>query len=113
MTDRRRRLVEGYGRKVAVGLLGGMLVAAGLVLMVLPGPGIAVALLGLAVLAREFSWAKRALQWSRSRYRVVMARIRRARAERTRRHAGRVDGAGRGAGAHGTATDRHGDRTAV
>jgi hypothetical protein len=34
-------------------------------MLVLPGPGIAVILLGLVVLAREFSWARRVLAWAR------------------------------------------------
>lgn len=88
---RRQHLLERYGRKVAIGVLGGLLVVAGLALMVLPGPGIAVSFLGLAVLAREFSWAKRANLWARSRFRSVVAKARRARAERARRRAGRVD----------------------
>jgi Putative transmembrane protein (PGPGW) len=34
---------------------------------VLPGPGIAVILLGLVVLSAEFQWAKRVLDWARQR----------------------------------------------
>jgi Putative transmembrane protein (PGPGW) len=33
----------------------------GAALLVLPGPGIAVVLLGLAILATEFTWAKRSM----------------------------------------------------
>lgn len=91
MDGRRQALIEKYGRKVLVGVLGGLLVVAGLAMMVLPGPGIAVSFLGLAVLAREFSWAKQAHRWTRSRFRSAVAKARRARAERARRRAGRVD----------------------
>ena len=41
--------------------LGGTLIVAGLALMVLPGPGIAVLFLGLTVLSWEFPAAKRLL----------------------------------------------------
>jgi len=48
-------------RRVAVALAGGTLLAVGLLLLVLPGPGTPVLLAGLAVLATEFTWAGRAL----------------------------------------------------
>jgi hypothetical protein len=48
-------------RRVLVLALGGTLIAAGLALMVLPGPGIAVLFLGLTVLSWEFPAAKRLL----------------------------------------------------
>lgn len=38
---------------------GGLLLATGIVLVPLPGPGIPVMLLGLAVLGSEFAWAAR------------------------------------------------------
>jgi uncharacterized protein (TIGR02611 family) len=43
-------------------LLGGGLMLAGLVMLVLPGPGWAAIILGLVVLASEYAWAHRALQ---------------------------------------------------
>jgi hypothetical protein len=54
-------------RRGGVFLVGMTLLVAGAAMLVLPGPGIAVILLGLVVLAREFSWARRALDWVRSR----------------------------------------------
>ncbi|WP_081844378.1 PGPGW domain-containing protein [Cellulomonas sp. URHE0023] len=48
-------------RVVGVALFGGVLVLAGLAMLVLPGPGIVVILAGLAVLASEFVWARRIL----------------------------------------------------
>jgi hypothetical protein len=45
-------------RWVAAAGLGSALVIVGLVLMVLPGPGIPVLVLGLIVLATEFAWAE-------------------------------------------------------
>jgi uncharacterized protein (TIGR02611 family) len=54
-------------RRGGVFVVGVALLVAGALMMVLPGPGIATMLLGLVVLAREFSWAKRALAWMRRR----------------------------------------------
>jgi uncharacterized protein (TIGR02611 family) len=55
-----RPLARGL-RRAAVALAGSGLVAVGLLLLVLPGPGTPVLLGGLAVLATEFAWAERAL----------------------------------------------------
>lgn len=49
-------------RVVVVAGFGGVLVLAGLVMLVLPGPGFLVILAGLAVLASEFVWARRILE---------------------------------------------------
>lgn len=48
--------------QTAVITLGGLLVAAGLAMMVLPGPGWAALILGLVVLASEYAWAHRVLR---------------------------------------------------
>jgi hypothetical protein len=44
-----------------------VLVAAGVVMLVTPGPGLLVVAAGLAVLAREFRWARRLLASARER----------------------------------------------
>jgi hypothetical protein len=49
-------------RVVGAAIFGGLLVLAGLAMLVLPGPGIVVILAGLAVLATEFVWARRILE---------------------------------------------------
>jgi hypothetical protein len=46
-------------RKVAVGAVGGVVTAGGLVMLVTPGPGALVTLAGLAILGREFPAARR------------------------------------------------------
>lgn len=48
--------------RLLIALVGGALVALGLVMLVLPGPGILVVALGFAVLATEFAWAHHALE---------------------------------------------------
>jgi uncharacterized protein (TIGR02611 family) len=54
-------------RRGGVFLVGTALLVAGAAMLVLPGPGIAVILLGLVVLSAEFQWAKRVLAWVRER----------------------------------------------
>jgi len=54
-------------RRGGVFLVGTALLIAGAAMLVLPGPGIAVILLGLVVLSAEFQWAKRVLAWVRER----------------------------------------------
>jgi uncharacterized protein (TIGR02611 family) len=53
-----RILLRG-GRVVLHTAVGGVLLVAGLVMLVTPGPGIVTVVLGLAVLAREYHWAHR------------------------------------------------------
>jgi hypothetical protein len=48
-------------KRMAVLVLGVVVLAAGAAMLVLPGPGVIVLILGLAILATEFAWAERAL----------------------------------------------------
>ncbi|MDJ0960395.1 MAG: PGPGW domain-containing protein [Acidimicrobiia bacterium] len=57
-----RRGISDAARKVIVGSVGGTVTAAGLVMLVTPGPGILVSLAGLGILAREFPGAERQIQ---------------------------------------------------
>lgn len=54
-------------KRIAVTALGGALLVGGLVLMVLPGPGILLVAGGLAVLATEYAWARRLVRRARVR----------------------------------------------
>jgi hypothetical protein len=54
----RRFLLRG-SRVVLHSVVGGALVAAGLVMLLSPGPGLLFLVVGLAVLAREYAWAGR------------------------------------------------------
>lgn len=49
-------------KKFFIGLIGGTVLLIGLVLLVLPGPGLPIMAAGLAILATEFFWARRALR---------------------------------------------------
>ena len=56
-----------WARKGGITAAGLVLLAGGAVMLVLPGPGLAVILLGLAVLATEYDWAARLLAEARRR----------------------------------------------
>ena len=49
------------GKRIAVFVVGVVLVVAGLAMLVLPGPGLLLIVAGLAVLGTEFVWAERLL----------------------------------------------------
>jgi uncharacterized protein (TIGR02611 family) len=53
--------------RVAVGVVGVAIVLGGIVLIPLPGPGWLIVFAGLAVLATEFAWAGRLLDFARSK----------------------------------------------
>ena len=55
-------------KKVAVGIIGGIVVLAGLVMVPYPGPGWLVVFAGLAILSSEFEFAERLLAFARSKY---------------------------------------------
>jgi uncharacterized protein (TIGR02611 family) len=59
------RFLRENGRRLAVTVAGGVLVLAGLVMLVLPGPGVLVVIAGLAILATEYVWAQRALNYAK------------------------------------------------
>ena len=51
--------------RIGVGLVGGIVVAAGIVTIPLPGPGWVTVFAGLFVLATEFTWAERLLEFAK------------------------------------------------
>ncbi len=51
--------------RILVGTVGTVVILAGIVMLVVPGPGIASILLGLLVLGTEFRWAHRLLRPAR------------------------------------------------
>jgi uncharacterized protein (TIGR02611 family) len=59
----RRSLNHSY--RVGVGVVGGLIVALGLVTIPLPGPGWLTVIAGLFVLASEFTWAERLLEFTK------------------------------------------------
>lgn len=61
---RRHRLLNTTWQ-IGVFTVGATVLAAGLVMMVTPGPGLVGIVVGLAILATEFAWARRALHHAR------------------------------------------------
>jgi UPF0716 family protein affecting phage T7 exclusion len=49
-----QRQVMRLGRRIGIAIAGGFVVAAGIAMLALPGPGIVTIVLGLAILSQEF-----------------------------------------------------------
>ncbi len=58
----RRNISYRWARRIVVGTIGGTVLAAGVAMLMLPGPAIVVMPIGLAILGLEFAWARRWLQ---------------------------------------------------
>lgn len=56
-----------HAYRVGVGVVGGLVVAFGLVTIPLPGPGWLTVIAGLFILASEFTWAERLLDYTKER----------------------------------------------
>jgi uncharacterized protein (TIGR02611 family) len=64
--DRIRKTPHGrMALKIGVGTVGTLVVALGLLLIPFPGPGWAIVILGLAIWALEFAWAKNLLEFTK------------------------------------------------
>ena len=56
------RFIGRSSKRIAVTVVGASVVAAGLAMLVLPGPGILVVALGFAILGTEYAWAAAAFE---------------------------------------------------
>lgn len=65
------------GKKLGIGLVGGLVLLIGIAFIVLPGPAILVIPAGLAILALEFEWARRGLVKFRQHAQRFIQRFRR------------------------------------
>ncbi|GAB2920156.1 hypothetical protein GCM10027047_16960 [Rhodococcus aerolatus] len=54
--------------RIAVGVVGGIVLVVGILAIPYPGPGWAIVIAGLAILASEFTWANRALKFVKKYY---------------------------------------------
>jgi tellurite resistance protein TerC len=73
----RRTITYPWARRIVVAVIGGTIVLAGVVMVVLPGPAIIVIPLGLGVLGLEFAWARHWLRKLRATATEVVSRVRR------------------------------------
>jgi len=62
-------------RRIGVLIGGSVLLVAGLAMLVLPGPGVAAIIAGLALLGTQFEWARRASGWLRDRFAALLAAV--------------------------------------
>lgn len=62
-------------KRLAVFVVGVSVLAAGAAMLVLPGPGVLVLLVGLMILATEFAWAERALDRTAARASAAMVAV--------------------------------------
>lgn len=63
--------------RIGVAIVGGAVLAAGVVMIPYPGPGWLVVFAGLAILAIEFPWARRVLDFARAKYDAWVAWLKR------------------------------------
>jgi uncharacterized protein (TIGR02611 family) len=56
------RFVGRNSKRIAVSIVGGVFVLLGIAMLVLPGPGILVVVIGFAILGTEYVWAAVALE---------------------------------------------------
>ena len=71
--DIRQRRTLNLVYRIIVGIVGALVVVAGIVAIPYPGPGWLVVFAGLGILASEFSWARRLLRFVKTRYDRFMA----------------------------------------
>ncbi len=74
----RNALAHSYrvARRIAVALIGTTVIALGVAMLVLPGPGLVVIPAGLAILALEFAWARRWLRRVKQHGSALLDRVR-------------------------------------
>ena len=60
------RFIGRSSKRIAVSVVGAVFVVGGVVMLVLPGPGIIVIVIGFAILGTEYTWAAAALERTKS-----------------------------------------------
>ena len=71
-----RNRVVGLATKIVVTTVGVLVILAGLVMMVAPGPGLLAIVVGLGILATEWAWADRWVQAAKAKARHAAERAR-------------------------------------
>lgn len=64
-----------HTKKFFVILIGSTVIAVGILLLVLPGPGLLVIIFGLVILASEFAWAKSVLDTTKTHYEKTKSKV--------------------------------------
>jgi len=60
--------VKKQAKRVAIGIVGGLVLIVGIIAIPYPGPGWLIVFAGLAILATEFAWAQRVLDFAKGYY---------------------------------------------
>lgn len=60
------RFIGRSAKRIAVSVVGAAFVVAGIAMLVLPGPGLIVLVIGFAILGTEYAWAAAALERSKA-----------------------------------------------
>lgn len=65
-----RHNVRRHTKRTLAGVLGGLVIVAGIAMIPYPGPGWLVVFAGFAILATEFEFASKTLKWLRVKYEI-------------------------------------------
>lgn len=60
--------VKNGTKKITIGIVGGVVLAIGIVCIPYPGPGWLIVFAGLGILSTEFEWAQRILDYAKGKY---------------------------------------------
>jgi uncharacterized protein (TIGR02611 family) len=87
------RFIARNGRRIAITVVGVLVLLAGLVLLVLPGPGWLLIFVGLSILGSEYVWAQRLLRMAKQQANNAKDKVlRRKQAKADRRDGAPSDG---------------------
>lgn len=87
------RFIARNGRRIAITVVGVVVVLVGLALLVLPGPGWLLIFAGLSILASEYVWAQRLLRLAKEQANNAKDKVlRRKQAKTDRREGASADG---------------------
>ena len=64
-------------RRIAITIAGVIVILAGVAMLVLPGPGLLTIVLGLVILGAEFEFARRRVEWIKTKTRQAIYYVRR------------------------------------
>lgn len=67
--------IKRKAKRIGTGIVGGAILIVGVIAIPYPGPGWLIVFAGLGVLATEFEWAQRLLDYARARYDAFQAWI--------------------------------------
>lgn len=69
--------IKRQSKKIGIGMVGSVILVAGIVMVPYPGPGWLVVFIGLSILATEFTWARSVHDYAHGKYDAWQAWLRR------------------------------------